>query len=79
MQTPRKASESPFPYGRARRVCYIEHHPDDGIRFCHYVAEIKDAAARAVAGESTLYAAWPGEYKTDLFVIDDPQRLVDAL
>ena len=63
----RQASHSEgFPY-RDRTVCFIEvdrvgevsSPPEDGV------------SARVRAGESRLYAVWPGKYRSDLFLVDD--------
>jgi hypothetical protein len=73
----RLASEAPFPYGWPGKVCYFTLDPlltsvrdRDGMR----------AAVRAaLAGDVEIYAAWPGQYRTDLFHIDQPQRLAEAI
>jgi hypothetical protein len=37
------------------------------------------ASARVRAGESTLYAVWPGHYRSDLFLIDDIETYEKAI
>lgn len=77
-QAYRSASAAPFPYGMPGRCCYFEI-VDNAPRHLHYVDDMRDATRRAVAGETTLYAAWPGQYRTDLFVIDKPELLAEAI
>ncbi len=50
-----KASGKDFPY-RSKTVCYIEIDKTGKVT---QGADL-DAYKRAVAGESTLYAVWPG-------------------
>lgn len=77
IQAPRPASTAtgPFPYGWPGRVCYIEIGADPTPGQIRTRAGMVAAIARARAGESTIYAAWPGNHRTDLFVVDD----LDAL
>jgi hypothetical protein len=42
-------------------------------------ADVRDATRRALAGETTLYAVWPGQWSSDLFVIDEVDKLADAI
>src|SRR5258705_11560759 len=55
-----------FPY-RLGTMWYIEVGSDGSV------SQGADAAAyqRALAGESRLFAVWPGNWRSDLFVIDD--------
>ena len=55
-----------FPY-TASTVCYIEVSGDGAV------SHGADAGtyARVRSGESRLFAVWPGEWRSDLFVIDD--------
>jgi hypothetical protein len=48
-------------------MCYIEVASDGKVSFG------KDSGSyqRALAGESRMYAVWPGQWSSDLFVIDD--------
>lgn len=74
----KRASEAPFPYGWPGGVCYlvlVDGAPQqirgrDGLR-----AAVTDA----LVGEVTIYAAWPGQFRTDLFVIDRPELLAEAI
>jgi hypothetical protein len=68
MGGPRSAAAAgkDFPYD-SRTTCYIEVDNDGSV------TQGVDAQAyqRAVAGTSRLFAVWPGDYSSDLFVIDD--------
>lgn len=68
----RKASEEEyFPYG-SKLVCYIEFTKDKEIKqIQNYVQEKRDVYYRVKDEGSKLYAVWPGQYRSDLFEIDD--------
>lgn len=71
MTEPRTTSTTPeFPF-KSARVCYLEVKPDGTVSQLRYADEKREALARAEAGESRVYAAWPGEYRTDLFLVDE--------
>ncbi|QSN26455.1 hypothetical protein I3U42_01200 [Mycobacteroides abscessus subsp. abscessus] len=70
----KKASEHGFPYGWPGYVCYFVIN--DGVpERLHYRSDMRDALTRG----ATIYATWPGEYSTHLFVIDDPAALAKAI
>ncbi len=62
-----------FPY-RLTTICYVEIHQNGNV------AHGTDAGTyqRALAGESRLFAVWPGQYRSDLFVIDDLDQYARA-
>jgi hypothetical protein len=72
----RKASEAPFPYA-SKLVCYFEQRGSD-LAQLGAKSEIRDAIRRARSGSSTIFAVWPGQWKSDLFVIDDLDRLAEG-
>lgn len=59
-----------FPY-RMKTVCYFEVFPDGKIEQLQTAGEKLDAYCRAKDGESNIYAVWPGQWRSDLFTIDD--------
>jgi hypothetical protein len=69
-----KASGKDFPY-RSDTTCYIEVHKNGTVSH----GGGREAYDRAIAGESTLYAVWPGEWRSDLFLIDDLDEYARAL
>jgi hypothetical protein len=74
--TIRLASRNPFPYGYPKRVCYFTLV--DGVpNQLTTRAEIRDAVKDAIKHGTShqIYAVWPGEWSSDLFVIDDPTLL----
>ena len=75
----RKATdESCFPYA-AKTTCYIEVSADGSVGQVSCTKnDMTEAVARAKAGQSKLYAVWPGNYRSDLFIIDDLDMLADA-
>jgi hypothetical protein len=76
---PRKASDvNHFPYGYPGMICYIEL-VDGALRQASTRGEIRAAVLRAMAGASVLYATWPGQYRTDLFVLDELPKLAEAV
>lgn len=70
--------ESFFPF-TARTICYIEVSKDGFIQQipCNKSA-IKEACLRARTDQTTLLAVWPGQYRSDLFIVDDIDALLDA-
>ena len=72
----RKASEVEyFPYKNSTN-CYIEVGSDNSVSNLSHKnksdrPDIEAAYNRALSGNSKLYCAWPGNYRTDLFIIDD--------
>ncbi|WP_207945104.1 hypothetical protein [Actinomadura rubrisoli] len=62
-----------FPYGLST-MCYIEVRSDGTVTYG------RDAGTyqRARDGESRLFAAWPGKWKSALFVIDDLDQYAKA-
>lgn len=73
---PRSAAASgmDFPYG-SPTTCYIEVHKDGKVT----QGADHTAYERARAGESRLFAVWPGQWRSDLFVIDDLDEYARAL
>lgn len=73
---PRSASASgkDFPYASAT-TCYIEIRNDGSVT--HGVD--KGTYDRACSGESRLFAVWPGQWRSDLFVIDDLDEYAKAV
>ena len=79
----RKASEvEDFPY--ARKInCYIEVMTDNTVINLKHKnkSDLPDVEAtynRVLSGNSRLYCAWPGNYSTDLFEIDDANAFARA-
>lgn len=66
-----------FPYA-ASLVCYFERLADGRIQQLHYKDDFRSAVYRARVDGSTIFAVWPGEYRSDLFVIDDLDALAAA-
>lgn len=62
-----------FPY-TARTTCYIEVHKDGSVTH----GGGRAAYDRALADQSRLFAVWPGEWSSDLFVIDDLDEYAKA-
>ncbi|GAA4993664.1 hypothetical protein GCM10023205_77930 [Yinghuangia aomiensis] len=62
-----------FPYAQ-RTLCYIEIAGDGAV------THGTDAGTyeRARSGQSRLFAVWPGEWASHLFVIDDPDEYARA-
>ncbi|MEV0288190.1 hypothetical protein AB0H36_29075 [Kribbella sp. NPDC050820] len=71
----RYASHSPdFPY-ELSTMCYLEVAADGSVQS----PPADGVAGRVRAGESRLYAVWPGKYRSDLFLIDDIDDYEKAL
>jgi hypothetical protein len=75
MQEPRSAGAmgSEFPYTLAT-MCYLEVSTDGKVRW----GSDPTAHERAMAGNTRLYAVWPGRWSSHLFVIDDLDQYARA-
>lgn len=75
----RSAKESNcFPYS-SQTVCYIKiDQHGDVTQVDHSFASVSEAYADAVKKRVRLYAVWPGQYRSDLFEIDDLNAFADA-
>ena len=64
-----------FPY-TMDTLSYIEVRKDGAVSQMHHKNKsdrpgVSEAYQRAICGDSTLYAVWPGKWRSDLFLIDD--------
>jgi hypothetical protein len=60
-----------FPYN-ARAVCWVLVAPDGTVSSPgHTMAGRRAALAQVEAGGVRLFIAWPGQWRTDLFEVDD--------
>ena len=71
-----------FPY-LINTMCYFEVNSRGEVsRLPHKNKSdrpgVLEAYRRAVSGETTLYAVWPGQWRSDLFQIDDLERFKEA-
>lgn len=71
-----------FPYTNTTN-CYFEVFKDGTIQVISHNKSggretLKDVLKRIKGGESKLYTAWPGNYSTDLFIIDDLDAFAEA-
>ena len=79
----RKASEVEyFPYTNSTN-CYIEVGFNNSVSSLSHKNKsdrpgIEAAYNRVLLGSSRLYCAWPGNYRTDLFIIDDLNSFAKA-
>lgn len=67
-----------FPY-RRKTVCYMEVFPNGDINQLSTRQELKDAFYHAVSGKSKIVAVWPGQWRSDLFIIDDLEEFYTEL
>lgn len=79
----RKCSEvDSFPY-TAKYCCLIEVRKNNIVeQITHYrkmdLDDVKNAYLRAANNESVLYYVWPGNYRSDMFVVDDLDQFSKA-
>ncbi len=75
----RSAKESGcFPY-RSKLVCFMQLFPDGRLIQLSSKDMKLNACGSAQKGESKIVAVWPGQWRSDLFIIDDLEEFVDAL
>lgn len=65
-----------FPY-RSKLVCYMELTNDGSIKQLSTKSEKIQAYLNAKAGISKILAVWPGQWRSDLFIIDDLDSFAD--
>ena len=71
-----------FPY-RMSTVCYFEVYDDGKVvqiphkNKCH-LDGVREAFIRADKGITKLYAVWPGNWSSDLFIIDDLEAFAES-
>lgn len=67
-----------FPY-TSTQVCYIEVGLNGNVTQiqCNET-DMEQAYNRVKKGETQMYAVWPGSYRSDLFIMDDLDKLADA-
>jgi len=67
-----------FPY-RSATVCYIEVDNSGKVsQVSNSIASISASYHNAINGQVRIYAVWPGNYRSDLFEIDNLDALADA-
>ena len=65
-----------FPY-RSKLVCYMELSNDGNIKQLSTKSEKLEAYLNAKSGNSRILAVWPGQWRSDLFIIDDLDSFAD--
>jgi hypothetical protein len=66
-----------FPY-RGKTIAYVVVTMDGEISNPQYVGERRSATEALRDGQAQVFAVWPGQYRSDLFVIDDPKAFSAA-
>ena len=71
-----------FPYN-LKLLCYIEIFNDGTVKQIPHINKsdreyVRQAYERVLAGQSSLYAVWPGKWSSDLFIIDDLSAFAKA-
>lgn len=68
-----------FPYD-SKLVCYVLVSKSGTVSQVQHSRSELTAAYMAVSeGKAVLYAVWPGQWRSDLFVIDDLNAFADAV
>lgn len=70
-----------FPY-TSKLVCYFEVYKDGKVERVYHKNKsdfnyVIEAYKRAKEKMTTLYAVWPGNYSSDLFIIDDLEAFAE--
>ena len=71
----RSAKENNFPY-KMSTICYFEVDKDGNVSQVPHKTKsdrvkLLEVYQRAINKTITLYAVWPGNWSSDLFIIDD--------
>lgn len=75
----RLASETTFPYGWPGAVCYFTVSAGFEPQQIRGRDDMRRAVDLALTDQVQIYAAWPGRYRTDVFLIDEPGLLAEAI
>ena len=67
-----------FPY-RSKTVCFMELFPDGKLEQLNNDDAKFEACVNARNGKSKIVAVWPGNWRSDLFIIDDIEEFMDAI
>lgn len=68
-----------FPYSLTT-ICYILVDDSGKVESVNNSIESKqDAYNKVKSGEATLYAVWPGQWRSDLFIIDDINKFAASV
>ena len=68
-----------FPYD-SKQVCYILVTNSGAVsQVQHNQSELSVAFKAISEGQAALYAVWPGQWISDLFIIDDLNAFADAV
>lgn len=68
-----------FPYD-LKTTCYILVYKNaDVVHIQHTKTELAKAYEEVNSGKAVLYAVWPGNWRSDLFIIDDLNAFADAV
>lgn len=70
----RMATETDFPYSD-RLVCYFVRRKTGQLHQLQTKAEKAAALLGARRGDHDIFAVWPGQHRSDLFLIDDLRQL----
>lgn len=79
----RSAKESGcFPYTMST-VCYFEVYKDGKVNRIRHknksdIDEVIKAYRNVEQKKTTLYAVWPGQWSSDLFIIDDLEEFAEG-
>lgn len=70
-----------FPYTMST-MCYFEVDKKGQIKKIPHknkcdIKDVLEAFKRADKGTTTLYAVWPGNWSSDLFIIDDLEKFAE--
>ncbi len=67
-----------FPY-KSKLLCYIEVMSNGTVKDVSYSQHKREALENVKSGESRLFAVWPGQWRSDLFKIDDIEAFAASL
>ncbi len=70
-----------FPY-KMKTVCYFEIDSEGNVnRIPHKnksdIEDVREALKRAEQGVTKIYAVWPGNWGSDLFIIDNLEEFAE--
>ena len=67
-----------FPYSSKQYICFMELFPNGELIQLWNKEQRFNAYVNAKDGKSKIVAVWPGEWRSDLFIIDDLEAFYNA-
>ena len=79
LRSARRASESPIPYASPSVVFIWNAGTRTSANHLRFANSVEDKIALLSGRRRKVYCVWPGESRSDLFYIDEPDKVLHHL